>query len=513
MSAWSIGCGLFADALETLFDHVGRRADGARPPGRRSGRRTSRSDRRSLPGTAHGAGDRAGGERRPLQAGAARPPLPVAVRVGRAACRRTPVARVSPVCPAGGGGRHRSGWAARTQFCRRNGTPPTSTSSTPSIGHIDGAAKAGKRVVLACWSEGSRDRMGQVLVDHGLTRLKPVAELERGRRPRRRRRRARRARPRGQASRPTTSRSSASRTSSAIGSCVRTGASAAPADFLTDATSLAEGDLVVHIDHGIGRFDGLKTIEAAGAPHDCLEIHYAGGDRVYLPVENIELLSRYGSEETDVPLDKLGGVAWQARKARLKKRIRDMAEALIKIAAAARHAQRPGADAAGGALRRVRRPLPLRGDRGPGHRNRRRARRSRRRPADGPPDLRRRRLRQDRGRAPRRLRHGDDRQAGRRRRADHAARPPALQDLLDALCRPAGQRSARPRAWSVPRSLAEAKARHRRRHDRHRHRHPRAARQGDQVPRPRPAHRRRGAALRRQAQGAAEGAARPTSTC
>ena len=99
------------------------------------------------------------------------------------------------------------------------------------------------------------------------------------------------------------------------------------------STSLAEGDLVVHIDHGIGRFDGLKTIEAAGAPHDCLEILYAGGDRVYLPVENIELLSRYGSEETEVALDKLGGVGWQTRKARLKKRIRDMAEALIKIAA------------------------------------------------------------------------------------------------------------------------------------------------------------------------------------
>ena len=98
--------------------------------------------------------------------------------------------------------------------------------------------------------------------------------------------------------------------------------------------ALAEGDLVVHIDHGIGRFNGLKTIEAAGAPHDCLELLYAGDDRVYLPVENIELLSRYGSEDADVQLDKLGGVAWQARKARLKKRIRDMAAALIKMAAA-----------------------------------------------------------------------------------------------------------------------------------------------------------------------------------
>ena len=68
--------------------------------------------------------------------------------------------------------------------------------------------------------------------------------------------------------------------------------------------ALTAGDLVVHIDHGVGRFVGLKTIEAAGAPHDCLEIHYAGGDRLFLPVENLELLSRYGSETGE--LDRLG---------------------------------------------------------------------------------------------------------------------------------------------------------------------------------------------------------------
>ena len=98
-------------------------------------------------------------------------------------------------------------------------------------------------------------------------------------------------------------------------------------------TSLSAGDLVVHVDHGIGRFVGLRAIEAAGAPHDCLEIHYAGGDKLFLPVENIELLSRYGSEETGVELDRLGGGAWQARKARMKSRIREIANELIKIAA------------------------------------------------------------------------------------------------------------------------------------------------------------------------------------
>src|SRR6202044_1448721 len=104
-------------------------------------------------------------------------------------------------------------------------------------------------------------------------------------------------------------------------------------DVLAEASALTAGDLVVHVDHGIGRFVGLKTIEAAGAPHDCLEIHYAGNDKLFLPGENIELLARYGSEHTTVELDRLGGAAWQARKARMKSRIREMAGELIKIAA------------------------------------------------------------------------------------------------------------------------------------------------------------------------------------
>ena len=105
------------------------------------------------------------------------------------------------------------------------------------------------------------------------------------------------------------------------------------ADVLTEATSLSVGDLVVHSDHGIGRFAGLQTITALGAPHDCLELHYAGGDKLFLPVENIELLSRYGADESDAQLDRLGGVGWQSRKARLKKRLREIANELIKIAA------------------------------------------------------------------------------------------------------------------------------------------------------------------------------------
>ncbi|MEM9269715.1 MAG: DEAD/DEAH box helicase, partial [Pseudomonadota bacterium] len=85
------------------------------------------------------------------------------------------------------------------------------------------------------------------------------------------------------------------------------------------------------IEHGIGRYTGLETITAAGAPHECIALEYAGGDRLFLPVENIELLSRYGHEEG--LLDRLGGGAWQAKKAKLRERIRDIADKLIRVAA------------------------------------------------------------------------------------------------------------------------------------------------------------------------------------
>ncbi|MCC5954988.1 MAG: transcription-repair coupling factor [Natronohydrobacter sp.] len=102
-------------------------------------------------------------------------------------------------------------------------------------------------------------------------------------------------------------------------------------NFLQDAQTLSPGDLVVHVEHGVGRYTGLETITAMGAPHECIALEYAGGDRLFLPVENIELLSRYGHEEG--LLDKLGGGAWQAKKARLKQRIREIADKLIRIAA------------------------------------------------------------------------------------------------------------------------------------------------------------------------------------
>ena len=169
------------------------------------------------------------------------------------------------------------------------------------------------------------------------------------------------------------------------------------ADVITEATSLGVGDFVVHADHGIGRFDGLTTITALGAPHDCLEIAYAEGAKLYLPVENIELLSRYGSADGAVQLDRLGGVAWQTRKARLKQRIRAIAAELIKIAALRQLREAPVHDPADGAFDEfvARFPYGETEDQtasiatvhgGPGLRQ-----------ADGPAGVRRRRLRQDRG--------------------------------------------------------------------------------------------------------------------
>lgn len=104
-------------------------------------------------------------------------------------------------------------------------------------------------------------------------------------------------------------------------------------EFITELSAIEAGDLVVHVEHGIARYDGLETLRVDAAPHDCLRLIYAGDDRLFLPVENLEVLSRYGSEDTGVQLDKLGGVAWQARKAKLKERVREIADSLMKIAA------------------------------------------------------------------------------------------------------------------------------------------------------------------------------------
>ncbi|WP_099556347.1 transcription-repair coupling factor [Hartmannibacter diazotrophicus] len=200
------------------------------------------------------------------------------------------------------------------------------------VAHFRGVRDSGRRILLACWSEGSRERLSQVLADHGVQKAEVVETLE-----------AARALPTHVLGLAVLGIETGFETADLVvigeqdvlGDRLIQGARRKKAkNALTEVASLSEGDLVVHVDHGIGRFIGLKTIEAAGAPHDCLEITYHGGDKLFLPVENIELLTRFGSEGEHVQLDKLGGGAWQARKAKMKKRIREIAGELIKTAAA-----------------------------------------------------------------------------------------------------------------------------------------------------------------------------------
>src|SRR3546814_8540859 len=89
-----------------------------------------------------------------------------------------------------------------------------------------------------------------------------------------------------------------------------------PEQLLAELAHYGEGDYVVHVDHGIGRYDGLETLTVNGASHDCLRLIYEGGDKLFVPVENIDVVSRYGSGDTLAQLDRLGGAAWQARQAR-----------------------------------------------------------------------------------------------------------------------------------------------------------------------------------------------------
>lgn len=103
--------------------------------------------------------------------------------------------------------------------------------------------------------------------------------------------------------------------------------------FLSELATLSPGDLVVHRDHGIGRYDGLTSIPVGNSPHDCVALTYAGGDKLFVPVENLDVLSRYGSESDGVALDRLGGEAWQRRKSKMKERIREIAGELIAVAA------------------------------------------------------------------------------------------------------------------------------------------------------------------------------------
>lgn len=197
--------------------------------------------------------------------------------------------------------------------------------------HLKDMAQSGQKVLVASWTRGSSERMGGVFADHDLVigeadtarqaiDLKPgmmkrvVLPIENG---------------------FTFGDLSVVSEQDLLGDrLVRRGRRHKGKNFIAEASVLQEGDLVIHIDHGLGRYVGLKSLDVQNAPHDCLEIEYAGQSTLYLPVENIELLSRYGAGGENPVLDRLGGTAWQSRKAKAKNRLKDMAGELIKIAAA-----------------------------------------------------------------------------------------------------------------------------------------------------------------------------------
>ncbi len=198
-----------------------------------------------------------------------------------------------------------------------------------AVDHAKALKAAGKTVVFGAWTEGSAERMVSVLADHGLEDLQRVYSLD-----------AARTEGVSIVELPLENGFEANDVAIISEPDILGDRLAAPrrkrkaANFIAEAGSLNTGDLVVHVDHGVGRYDGLRTLDLAGAQHDCLELTYAKGDKVYLPVENIDLVSRYGSEDAESAIDALGGAGWQTRKAKAKKRILEMAAELMAIAAA-----------------------------------------------------------------------------------------------------------------------------------------------------------------------------------
>ena len=195
--------------------------------------------------------------------------------------------------------------------------------------HVTSLRDSGQRIWLGCWTDGSRERLVSVFEDQDLIvpKVNSQAALD---------------------SKPgdvraiilpiengfTLGKLSVLSEQDILGDrLINRGRKRKAKNFIAEAASLTPGDLIVHIDHGLGRYLGLKTLTVSGAPHDCLELEYAGAAKLYLPVENIELLSRYGSAGDGAVLDRLGSAAWQARKSKAKGRLREMAAGLIKIAA------------------------------------------------------------------------------------------------------------------------------------------------------------------------------------
>ncbi|WP_174273288.1 transcription-repair coupling factor [Sphingomonas bacterium] len=201
------------------------------------------------------------------------------------------------------------------------------------VAHIGDLGRSKRKVVLASYSGGARERLKGLLADHGLDSAMLADDWQDAL---------------GRAFKPgttalavlpldhgfTTPDIALLTEQDMLGDrLIRRHRKRKSADaFLAELATLSPGDLVVHSDHGIGRYEGLQQIPVSKVAHDCVALSYSGGDKLYVPVENLEVLSRYGSEE-GAALDKLGGEAWQRRKARMKERILEIAGELIATAA------------------------------------------------------------------------------------------------------------------------------------------------------------------------------------
>ncbi|MEM7445749.1 MAG: CarD family transcriptional regulator, partial [Pseudomonadota bacterium] len=243
-----------------------------------------------------------------------------------------PVAALSPFAPSPGSGSLDAGGRGGRDFADARNAPEGSLYDAVRV-HVASLKRDGRSVLIAGYTLGARDRLAGLLREHGLWEVETaeglsdagaleakrvaavVLPIEHGfvapdlavitetdilgdrltRQPKRRRK---------------------------------------AEQFIAEVSALASGDHVVHVEHGVGRYEGLETLSVGGAAHDFVKLIYAENAKLFVPVENIEVLSRYGSDDVVVTLDRLGGAAWQARKSRVKKQLKDMADALMAIAAA-----------------------------------------------------------------------------------------------------------------------------------------------------------------------------------
>ena len=205
---------------------------------------------------------------------------------------------------------------------------------------------------------------------------------------------------------------------------------------LQSFADLRTGDYVVHEDHGVGKLLGFETKEVAGVTRDYLFLAFRGEDRLYVPHEQIGKVSRYIGADAKAPaLSKLGGKAWLLLKSRARESVQELAGELIALYA--RRQTTPGVayDLSSDWLERLEAEFPYR-ETEDQQRAIEAVKEDLEAPsADGPARLRRRRLRQDRGRGPRRLRGRAERQADADARPDDGARAAALEHVPRALPR------------------------------------------------------------------------------